>query len=93
MQLDTHTIGELTYNAGSESSMSTGIVRDTDRSYTSFSIHLGIIRSFISFNYVYKMHEKEMKLRGSVKLVLTNYFIHNYIHNCTFILYTLLYNI
>lgn len=67
MQLDTHTIGELTYNAGSESSMSTGIVRDTDRSYTSFSIHLGIIRSFISFNYVYKMHEKEMKLRGSVK--------------------------
>lgn len=75
MQLDTHTIGELTYNAGSEGSMSTGIVRDTDRTHVSFSIHLGILRSFVSFNYTYKMYEKEMKLRGSVKLVLTNKFV------------------
>ncbi|XP_017764560.1 PREDICTED: dnaJ homolog subfamily C member 11 isoform X2 [Eufriesea mexicana] len=67
MQLDTHTIGEFTYNAGPESSMSTGIVRDTDRTHISFSVHLGILRSFISFNYTYKMYEKEMKLRGSVK--------------------------
>ncbi|XP_050597451.1 dnaJ homolog subfamily C member 11 isoform X1 [Bombus affinis] len=67
MQLDTHIMGDLTYNAGPESSMSTSIVRDTARTYTSFSIHLGVLRSFVSFNYIYKMHEKEMKLRGSVR--------------------------
>ncbi|XP_017881446.1 dnaJ homolog subfamily C member 11 [Ceratina calcarata] len=67
MQLDTHTMGELTYNAGSDSSMSTAIVRNTPRTRASFSIHLGVLRSFISLNYTYKMQEKEMKLRGSVK--------------------------
>ncbi|XP_017794016.1 PREDICTED: dnaJ homolog subfamily C member 11 [Habropoda laboriosa] len=67
MQLDTHTMGQLSYNAGSESSMSTAIVRSTPRTHMSCSIHLGILRSFVSFNYTYKMQEKEMKLRGSVK--------------------------
>lgn len=75
MQLDTHTVGQLTYNAGPESSMSTAIVRNTPRTHTSFSIHLGVLRSFVSFNYTYKMQEKDMKLRGSVKLVYTDKFI------------------
>lgn len=72
MQLDTHIMGDITYNAGPESSMSTSIIRDTARTYTSFSIHLGVLRSFVSFNYIYKMHEKEMKLRGSVRLISVN---------------------
>ncbi|CAK9817954.1 DnaJ homolog subfamily C member 11 [Anthophora plagiata] len=67
MQLDTHTMGQLSYNAGPESSMSTAIVRSTSRTHMSLSIHLGILRSFVSLNYTYKMQEKEMKLRGSVK--------------------------
>lgn len=82
MQLDTHTMGELTYNAGPESSMSTSIVRDTARTYTSFSLHLGILQSFINFTYIYKMHEKEMKLRGSVRLVLQLYICPKVFLNC-----------
>ncbi|XP_003702480.1 dnaJ homolog subfamily C member 11 isoform X1 [Megachile rotundata] len=68
MQLDTHTLGQLTYNAGPESAMRTAIVRDTSRSYTACSIQFGIQRSFFSLNYTYKMEERGMKLRGGVKL-------------------------
>ena len=67
MQLDKHTVGYLTYRAGIQSAMSTMIVRDTSRSYTALSIHFGILQSFASLNYTYKMEEKQMKLRGSVK--------------------------
>ncbi|EFN68171.1 DnaJ-like protein subfamily C member 11 [Camponotus floridanus] len=67
MQLDKHTVGYLTYRAGIQGAMSTMIVRDTSRSYTSFSIHFGLIHSFVSLNYTYKMEEKQLKLRGSVK--------------------------
>lgn len=72
MQLDKHTVGYLTYRAGIQSAMSTMIVRDTSRSYTALSIHFGILQSFASLNYTYKMEEKQMKLRGSVKLVASN---------------------
>ncbi|XP_029050782.1 dnaJ homolog subfamily C member 11 isoform X2 [Osmia bicornis bicornis] len=68
MELDTHTIGQLTYNAGPESAMSTAIVRDTSRSYTSFRLQFGIQRSFLSLNYTHKMEERGMKLRGGVKV-------------------------
>ncbi|XP_054016548.1 dnaJ homolog subfamily C member 11 isoform X1 [Hylaeus anthracinus] len=67
MQLDKNTVGYLTYRAGIQSAMTTMIVRDTSRSYTAFSIHLGILQSFVSLNYTYKMEEKQMKLRGSIK--------------------------
>ncbi|XP_076631441.1 dnaJ homolog subfamily C member 11 [Colletes latitarsis] len=67
MQLDKHTVGYLTYRAGIQSAMSTMIVRDTSSSYTALSIHLGILQSFVSLNYTYKMEEKQMKLRGSIK--------------------------
>lgn len=72
MQLDKHTVGYLTYRAGIQGAMSTMIVRDTSRSYTSFSVHFGLIHSFVSLNYTYKMEEKQLKLRGSVKLVSPN---------------------
>ncbi|KZC09223.1 DnaJ like protein subfamily C member 11, partial [Dufourea novaeangliae] len=68
MQLDKHTVGYLTYRAGIQSAMSTMIVRDTFRSYTAFSINLGLLQSFLSLNYTYKMEEKQLKLRGSVKV-------------------------
>ncbi|XP_076179972.1 dnaJ homolog subfamily C member 11 [Ptiloglossa arizonensis] len=67
MQLDNHTVGYLTYRAGIRSAMNTMIVRDTSRSYTAFSIHLGILQSYVSLNYTYKMEEKQIKLRGSIK--------------------------
>lgn len=70
MQLDKHTVGYLTYRAGIQDAMSTMIVRDTSRSYTAFSIHFGLVHSFISLNYTYKMEEKQLKLRASIKLVL-----------------------
>ncbi|CAL7942456.1 unnamed protein product [Xylocopa violacea] len=67
MQLDTQTLGQLRYNPGRGSSMSTTIIRDTHRTHTSFSINLGILRSFVSFNYIYRMEEKEMNLLGTIK--------------------------
>ncbi|XP_012226150.1 dnaJ homolog subfamily C member 11 isoform X2 [Linepithema humile] len=67
MQLDKHTVGYLTYRAGIQGAMSTMIVRDTSRSYTAFSLHFGLVHSFVSLNYTYKMEEKQLKLRGSVK--------------------------
>ena len=76
MQLDKHTVGYLTYRAGIQDAMSTMIVRDTSQSYTAFSIHFGLLHSFVSLNYTYKMEEKQLKLRGSVKLVLSTLLSH-----------------
>jgi len=73
MQLDKHMVGYLTYRAGIQDAMSTMIVRDTSQSYTAFSIHFGLLHSFVSLNYTYKMEEKQLKLRGSVKLVLSTF--------------------
>lgn len=70
MQLDKHTVGYLTYRNGIQDAMSTMIVRDTSRSYVAFSIHFGLLHSFVSLNYTYKMQEKELRLRSSVKFVL-----------------------
>ncbi|XP_032684915.1 dnaJ homolog subfamily C member 11 isoform X2 [Odontomachus brunneus] len=67
MQLDKHTVGYLTYRNGIQDAMSTMIVRDTSRSYIAFSIHFGLLHSFISLNYTYKMQEKELRLRSSIK--------------------------
>lgn len=92
MQLDNHTVGYLTYRAGIRSAMNTMIVRDTSRSYTAFSIHLGILQSYVSLNYTYKMEEKQIKLRGSIKLVTTSKFYWYIIHNCIYSGSTLILN-
>ncbi|XP_043280850.1 dnaJ homolog subfamily C member 11 [Venturia canescens] len=68
MQLDKHTAGYLTYKAGDQTSMSTTVVRDTPRSRSSVSISFGYVHSQITFGYTYRMEEKQLKLRGSVKL-------------------------
>lgn len=67
MQLDKHAVGYLTYRAGLQSAMSTMIVRDTSHSHTAFSIQFGIIHSYVSLSYTYKMEERQLKLRGCVK--------------------------
>jgi hypothetical protein len=68
-QLDKHTVGYLTWRAGSHSSMSTMIVRDNTTSHAAFTMQFGIPHSFLSLSYMYKLEEMELKLRGSVKWV------------------------
>ncbi|XP_046423389.1 dnaJ homolog subfamily C member 11 isoform X1 [Neodiprion pinetum] len=67
MQLDKHAVGYLTYRAGIQSAMSTMIVRDTSMSHTSFTMQFGMVHSYISLSYTYKMEERQLKLRGCVK--------------------------
>ncbi|XP_034934623.1 dnaJ homolog subfamily C member 11 [Chelonus insularis] len=67
-QLDKHTVGYITYKGGIQNGMTTMIVRDTPESYTSFTLQFGLVNSFASLSYTYKMVEKEMKLRGTLKV-------------------------
>ncbi|PNF16476.1 DnaJ subfamily C member 11 [Cryptotermes secundus] len=66
-QLDKHTVGYLTWRAGTHSSMSTTIVRDNTTSHAAFSMQFGIPHSFFSLSYTHKLEEMELKLRGSIK--------------------------
>lgn len=66
-QLDTHTVGYLTYKGGLHGSMSTSIIRNTAQSYTSVALQFGLVNSFVSLNYMYKLQERKMKLRTSLK--------------------------
>ncbi|XP_012270711.1 dnaJ homolog subfamily C member 11 [Orussus abietinus] len=66
-RLDKHTIGYLTYRGGGQNAMSTMVVRNTNQSCTTFSLELGLVHSYVSLSYTYKMEEKELKLRGCVK--------------------------
>jgi hypothetical protein len=68
-QLDKHTVGYLTWRAGTHSSMSTTLVRDTTTSHAAFTMQFGIPHSFFSLSYTHKLEEMELKLRGSVKWV------------------------
>ncbi|XP_055630743.1 dnaJ homolog subfamily C member 11 [Toxorhynchites rutilus septentrionalis] len=67
MQLDKHTVGYLTYNAGLQSSMSTSIEHNTDRYHYNLSATLGIPHCYITASYTRKMVEQEMKLRVALK--------------------------
>lgn len=49
--------------------MSTMFVRDTPESYTAFTLQFGYLNTFASISYTYKMEEKKMKLRGTLKYV------------------------
>lgn len=66
-QLDKRTVGYLTCKAGLQNAMSTMIVRETQNSYTAFTIQFGFLSTFASFNYTYKLPEKKMKIRGAIK--------------------------
>nr|CAD7431486.1 unnamed protein product [Timema monikensis] len=66
-QLDSHTVGYLTWRAGIHSSMATVLVRDTPTSHTSLTLQFGIPHSYVSLGYCHKMDDQELKLRTSLK--------------------------
>lgn len=67
MQLDKHTIGYLTYKVHAQSGMSTIIERNTAHSYTAFTIHFGLLNSYINLSYTYKMAERQLQLKSTAR--------------------------
>lgn len=68
IQLDKHTVGYLTYTAsGMSTSMSTVLERNSEKYYVNTMLLLGIPHSFVSFNYIKRVIEMEMKLKLAVK--------------------------
>lgn len=67
VQLDKHTVGYLTYNAGAHSSMSTILEHSSERQHVSLTLTLGVPHSFVSANYTRKMMEHELKLKLAAK--------------------------
>lgn len=68
MQLDKHTIGYLTYKVHAQSGMSTIIERNTAHSYTAFTIHFGLLNSYINLSYTYKMAERQLQLKSTARI-------------------------
>ncbi|KAK6620360.1 hypothetical protein RUM44_006761 [Polyplax serrata] len=68
-QLDKHMVGDLTWRAGIQSSMSTSIHRNTEKSITSLTFLFGVPHSYVSLSYSRKFyeHEKSLKLKIAVK--------------------------
>ncbi|RZF36169.1 hypothetical protein LSTR_LSTR014398 [Laodelphax striatellus] len=67
MKLSEQTMGYVVWRAGVNSSMSTSLARDTDRSHFGLTLQLGVPHSFASVNYTHKLKEREMKLKTSAK--------------------------
>ncbi|XP_058463625.1 dnaJ homolog subfamily C member 11 [Malaya genurostris] len=67
IQLDKHTVGYLTYNAGLQSSMSTTIEHNTDKYHYNLSATLGIPHCYLTASYTRKFVEQELKLRVALK--------------------------
>lgn len=67
IQLDKHTVGYLTYNAGLQSSMSTTIEHNTDKYHYNLSATLGIPHCYMTASYTRKLVEQELKLRVALK--------------------------
>lgn len=67
VQLDKHTVGYLTYNAGAQSSMSTILEHSNEKQHFSLTCTLGIPHSFISASYTRKMADHELKLKLAAK--------------------------
>lgn len=67
VQLDKHTVGYLTYNAGLQSSMSTVLEHNTEKQNFLMTCSIGIPHCFISASYTRKLIEHELKLRLAAK--------------------------
>lgn len=67
VQLDKHTVGYLTYNAGLQSSMSTVLEHNTEKQHFLMTCSIGIPHCFISASYTRKLVEHELKLRLAAK--------------------------
>lgn len=68
VQLDKHTVGSLTLNAGPQSSMTTQIDRINERYSWSTSFVIGSPHIYYSIAYTHKMIENELKLRVAAKV-------------------------
>ncbi|XP_055596090.1 dnaJ homolog subfamily C member 11 [Uranotaenia lowii] len=67
IQLDKHTVGYLTYNAGLQSSMTTTVEHNTEHYHCNFSATLGIPHCYIAASYTRKLIEQELKLKIALK--------------------------
>ncbi|XP_030379335.1 dnaJ homolog subfamily C member 11 [Scaptodrosophila lebanonensis] len=67
VQLDKHTMGSLTLNAGPQSSMSTQIDRTTENHAWNTSFVIGTPHMYVGIAYTRKMLENELKLKLAVK--------------------------
>lgn len=67
VQLDKHTIGYLTYNASTQSSMSTSIENSTEKHAWNTSVSIGVPHCYLSASYTRKLTQYELKLKVAVK--------------------------
>ncbi|TRY87637.1 hypothetical protein DNTS_009337 [Danionella cerebrum] len=66
--LDQNTMGYLQWRWGSQSAMTTSIVRDTKTSHFTLALQLGIPHSYLMMSYQYKFQDEDQtKVKGSVK--------------------------
>ncbi|XP_031640868.1 dnaJ homolog subfamily C member 11 [Contarinia nasturtii] len=68
VQLDKHTVGFLTYNAGIQSSVSCVLEHSTEKQHMLVTCSVGIPHSFISASYTKKLIDYELKLRLAGKV-------------------------
>jgi len=68
VQLDKHTVGYLTYNAGLQSSLATVVEKNTEKYHWNVTCLLGVPHCFISASYMRRFIEQEMKLRLAAKV-------------------------
>uniref|UniRef100_A0A0K8TCV3 DnaJ subfamily C member 11 n=2 Tax=Lygus hesperus TaxID=30085 RepID=A0A0K8TCV3_LYGHE len=67
MQVGKSTMGYLTWQTGSSSSMSTSIARDTERTHVNFTFLLGVPHSYVSLNFTWKVAKADLKIKSTVK--------------------------
>lgn len=70
VQLDKHTVGYLTYNAGTQSSMSTIIEHNTEKQHAMLTLTIGVPHCFLAASYTRRLAENELKLKAAAKLVI-----------------------
>ncbi|XP_017866175.1 PREDICTED: dnaJ homolog subfamily C member 11 [Drosophila arizonae] len=68
VQLDKHTVGSLTLNAGPQSSMTTQVDHSNDQHAISTSFVIGTPHMYFGVSYTRKMLENEMKLKLATKV-------------------------
>ncbi|KAH8413639.1 hypothetical protein KR222_002394 [Zaprionus bogoriensis] len=74
VQLDKHTIGSLTLNAGPQSSMSTQIDHSNDLHSISTSFVIGTPHVYFGVSYTRKMLDNELKLKLATKIGTFGFF-------------------
>uniref|UniRef100_A0A671LQM9 DnaJ homolog subfamily C member 11 n=1 Tax=Sinocyclocheilus anshuiensis TaxID=1608454 RepID=A0A671LQM9_9TELE len=66
--LDQNTMGYLQWRWGSQSAMTTSIVRDTKTSHFTLTLQLGVPHSYLMMSYQYKFQDEDQtKVKGSIK--------------------------